>query len=100
VIRITARENGVDFPVKVVPRASRNEIAGVEEGVLRVRLTAPPVEGAANQALVKLLAGVLQVPARDVEIVAGHGGRHKVVGVTGLSVQEVEARLGEHLPPS
>jgi uncharacterized protein len=99
-IRITERKGGAAFPVKVVPRASRNEIAGVEEGALRVRLTAPPVEGAANQALVKLLAGVLQVPARDVELMTGHGGRHKVIGVTGLSPQEVEARLREYLPPS
>ena len=99
-IRITERKGGAAFRVKVVPRASRNEIAGVEEDALRVRLTAPPVEGAANQALVKLLASALQVPARDVEIVAGHGGRQKVVGVTGLSPQEVEARLREYLPPS
>ncbi len=99
-IRITAQEGGVVFRVKVVPRASRSEIAGVQGDMLRVRLTAPPVEGAANNALVKLLAEVLKVPERDIEIVAGHTGRQKVVRVAGLPAHELDARLREHLPPS
>jgi len=97
-IRITTQDGGVTFPVKVVPRASRNEIAGIQGEAIRVRLTAPPVEGAANRALVKLLAGVLKVPEHDIEIVAGHAGRQKVVRVAGLSVHELEAHLREHLP--
>ena len=99
-IRITAQEGGAAFRVKVVPRASRNEIAGVQGDMLRVRLTAPPVEGAANNALAKLLAEVLKVPERDIEIVAGHTGRQKVVRVAGLPAHELDARLREHLPPS
>jgi len=97
-IRITTQDGGVTFPVKVVPRASRNEIAGIQGEAIRVRLTAPPVEGAANRALVKLLAGVLKVPEHDIEIVAGHAGRQKVVRVAGLSLHELEAHLREHLP--
>ena len=97
-IRITTQDGGVTFPVKVVPRASRYEIAGIQGEVIRVRLTAPPVEGAANRALVKLLAGVLKVPEHDIEIVAGHAGRQKVVRVAGLSVHELEAHLRDHLP--
>jgi len=97
-IRITTQDGGVTFPVKVVPRASRNEIAGIQGEAIRVRLTAPPVEGAANRALVKLLAGVLKVPEHDIEIVAGHAGRQKVVRVAGLSVHELEAHLRDHLP--
>jgi len=97
-IRITTQEGGAIFSVRVVPRASRNEIAGVQGETLRVRLTAPPVEGAANKALVKLLAEVLKVPERDIEIVAGKTGRQKVVRVSGLPAQELDARLRQHLP--
>jgi uncharacterized protein len=97
-IRISAQEGAVTFTVRVVPRASRNEIAGVQGEALRVRLTAPPVEGAANKALVKLLAEILEIPAHDIDIVAGHAGRQKVVRVADLTAHELEARLRQHLP--
>jgi uncharacterized protein len=96
-VRVTTHEDGVSFSVKVVPRASRNEIAGVQGEILRVRLTAPPVEGAANKALVKLLAKILEVPECDIEIVTGHTGRQKVVSVTGLPAHELEIRLRRQL---
>ena len=96
-VRITTHEGGVSFSVKVVPRASRNEIAGVQGDMLRVRLTAPPVEGAANKALVKLLAEILKVGERDIEIIAGHTGRQKVVRVAGLPAHELDARLRQHI---
>lgn len=98
-LRITSGKDGATFTVKVVPRASRNEIAASREGVLRIRLTAPPVGGAANKALVKFLAGVLGVPKRDIEIVAGHTGRQKVIQVRGLSPEQVRAGFEAHLPP-
>jgi uncharacterized protein (TIGR00251 family) len=98
-VRITHSEGGATFAVKVVPRASRNEIAGTHQDLIRVRLTAPPVEGAANRALVKFLAGVLDVSRQDVEIVAGHASRRKVIRVMGLSPHEVETRLLAGLPP-
>lgn len=97
-LRIIDRKDSASFAVKVIPRASRNELGGIEEGVLRVRLTAPPVGGAANKALTKLLAQILRVPERDVEIVTGHTGRQKLVAVAGLTSQEVQARLEAHLP--
>ncbi len=96
-VRITTQEGGVSFSVKVVPRASRNEIAGVQGDMLRVRLTAPPVEGAANKALVKLLAEILKVGERDIEIIAGHARRQKVVRVAGLPAHELDVRLRQHL---
>jgi uncharacterized protein (TIGR00251 family) len=85
--------------VQVTPRARKNEVAGwraVPGGALelRVRLTAPPVEGAANAALVAFLAETLGVRKSQVELVAGHSARHKRVRVTGLARAEVEARLG------
>ena len=98
-VDVSERRDGVRFTVRVTPRASRNEIAGSQEGVLRVRLCAPPVEGKANQALVALLAGVLGVSKRDIEIVAGHTSRQKVVQVEGISPREVRARLVGKAPP-
>jgi hypothetical protein len=71
----------VRIDVRVQPRASRNEIAGVRNGVLRVRLTAPPVEGAANEGLIEFLADELGVARRQVRIVSGFGSRNKVIEV-------------------
>jgi uncharacterized protein (TIGR00251 family) len=92
-VDVSERRDGVRFTVRVTPRASRNEIAGSQEGVLRVRLCAPPVEGAANKALVELLSDTLRVPRRDIEIATGHASRHKVVHVQGLSAQDARALL-------
>ena len=94
--RITERKGAASFAVRVVPRASRNEIAGIQQGTVRIRLTAPPVEGAANKALVKFLAGVLGVSKQDIEILSGHSGRQKVVSVHGLSPAEVRAGIVAH----
>ena len=71
----------VRLRVRVQPRASRNEFAGVQNGVLRVRLHAPPVDGAANEALVAFMADELGVPRRQVRIVSGFGSRNKVLEV-------------------
>ena len=91
--KITEAEGGVTFAVRVVPRANRNEIVGVHGDALKVRLTAPPVEGKANDALVAFLAQGPGVRKSQVEIVAGATSRRKVIRVTGLLVQEVEERL-------
>lgn len=71
----------VRFHVRVQPRASRNQFAGVQNGVVRVRLQAPPVDGAANEALVAFIADEFGVARRDVRIVSGFGSRNKVVEV-------------------
>ena len=83
----------VTFSVKVVPRASKNQIAGVEGGAIKVRLNAPPVEGKANDVLIAFLANALDVRRAQVEIVTGYRSRRKVVRVRGVSVQEVERKL-------
>ena len=97
-IDVTAGHGGTKFPVKVQPRASRNEISGLQQGALRIRLTAPPAKGAANKALLDFLADLLGVPKRDLEIVSGFSSRQKTVFVAGLSPSEVLASLREHLP--
>jgi len=84
---IDVKENadGVTFAVRVLPRSSRNEIVGEAEGVLKIKLTAPPVEGAANKALIEFLSGKLKVAKSRISIVTGQSGRSKVVAVEGLN---------------
>ena len=80
--------------VHVTPRSGRDEIAGWQEGELRVRLRAPPSGGAANEALCRLLAKQLRMATSAVEIVSGATARHKRVRVAGLTADEVRVRLG------
>jgi hypothetical protein len=85
-------DEGIIFYVKVVPRASQSGVAGVQEGVLRVRVAAPPVDGAANAELVKTLAKTLGVPPRNVEIISGHTAKLKQVRTLGVTVETLQAR--------
>ncbi len=78
--------------VRVIPRSSRNSIERTPGG-LRVRLTAPPVDGAANDALVSLLAECLGIAKRDISVVHGATSRQKIVEVNGITAAELEQRL-------
>ena len=79
--------------VRVTPRARRNALDGIEGGVLAVRLAAPPVEGAANKALIAFLAEALGVSKSSVRVESGERSRHKRVRILGLSAEEVAGRL-------
>lgn len=92
-LRIERRPDGVRFEVHARPRASRTEFAGVHGDAVRVRLAAPPVEGAANAELVAFLAKRLGVPKSAVRIVTGERGRRKVVEVQGLSEDRAREAL-------
>jgi uncharacterized protein (TIGR00251 family) len=85
---------GVRLRVRVQPRASRTEIAGVLGEELRVRLQAPPVDGAANEALVRFLAETLGVPRSAVTIVSGLSSRSKSLAIEGIAPPEAGRRLG------
>lgn len=91
---ISPTADGIRLQLRVQPRASRAEVAGVAGDAIRVRLTAPPVEGAANEALVRFLADRLAVSQAAVALISGHTGRTKVVEVAGLSAEEAIRRLG------
>jgi uncharacterized protein (TIGR00251 family) len=86
--------DGVTFLVKVVPRAKRDEIVCVEGGALKVRLNAPPVDGKANAALVKMLAKMLGVTRAQVEIQGGENVRLKVLKVRGVGGRKLIEILG------
>ena len=90
---IEKRGDGVRFRVRVQPRASVSAIAGVFDDALKVRLAAPPVDGAANEELVALLAHVLGVARSRITIVSGHTGRSKTVEVADITAEHAHARL-------
>jgi len=92
-LSISIWDDGVRLEVKVQPRSSRNELLGFQQGVLKVKLTAPPVEGEANQALISFLAQVLGTSKRNVVILRGETSRLKLVGIHGISLTEAENRL-------
>jgi uncharacterized protein (TIGR00251 family) len=77
-------KDGIIIKVKVDPRSSRNEIVGVVDKTVRIKLTAPPVEGAANEQLIKLLAERFDIRKSDVIIMKGESSRHKLVKLKGV----------------
>mgnify|MGYP003394554889 CR=1 FL=1 len=89
-MRLTEDETGVTFNIRVVPRASRSEIVGEHDGALKVRLASPPVDGAANAELIKLLAKKFRVSKGDVEIVAGETSKSKRIKISNLSQSRFE----------
>jgi hypothetical protein len=90
---IHVRGAAVRVDLRVAPRASKNAIDGVRDGRLVVKVTAPPVDAAANDAVIALLASVLDIPKRQVTIVLGATGRSKTVELMGVSAETIRARL-------
>jgi uncharacterized protein (TIGR00251 family) len=93
-LRYTETGGALTFAVRVVPRASRSEIVGEHDGALRVRVAAPPVEGAANEEVARLLARALGVPVRAVEITSGHASKTKLVRVAGAGRERLLSLVG------
>jgi uncharacterized protein (TIGR00251 family) len=91
-------KKGSAIAIRVTPRARKNEIVELrKDGTVRIRLTAPPVEGKANEALKVFLAEVLGVPKSKIEIVAGLNGRDKLVSVLDLDADSAQQKIMEHL---
>jgi len=85
---------GAAFAVKVHPRAKKNAITGEVGDALKLALTAPPVDGKANESCIEFFAKLLKLPRSSVTIAAGQSSRNKVIRVAGLSAEEVSKRLG------
>ena len=92
-IPVNENNGNVTFAVKVHPRAKKNAITGEVGDALKVALTAPPVDGKANEACIEFFAKLLKVPRSSVSIVAGSTSRNKLIRVAGLSAEEVRGRL-------
>jgi uncharacterized protein (TIGR00251 family) len=92
------KEEAITLKIHLHPRASRDEIVGLHGDALKVRITAPPLEGKANKALKRFIAKKLNLPSSQVEIIAGQHSREKLLQITGISRVEVEKALGCNLP--
>jgi uncharacterized protein (TIGR00251 family) len=93
-VAIQNSPNGVTFAVKVQPRAKRNAITGELGDALKLALTAPPVDGKANEACIEFFARLLNLPRSSVTIASGQTSRNKVIRVAGLTAQQVRDRIG------
>lgn len=90
-LKITTQRDGVLIDVHVVPRAKKSAVLGVHDGRLKVALLSPPVDGAANQALIELFAALLGCPRRDVQLVRGDKSRQKTLAIRGVSAAQLAA---------
>ncbi len=89
------------FAVHIQPRASRTEAAGIHDGAFKIRVAAPPVDNAANRALIEFIAEALGVAKSRVRIISGNTGRRKLLEVDGVTADLVAARLGQTgIPPA
>ncbi len=84
--------------IKVLPRSSRNQVLGLRDGAVAIKLQAPPVEGAANAALIRYLASLLGVAKRDVCLLRGDASRQKLISVAGFSATALQEELLRHGP--
>ena len=89
-LTISEKDGSAVFSIRVKPGGKRNEVIGVHDGALKLSVTAPPVEGKANRAVTKFIAGVLGVAPSRVNIISGESSRTKRVKIEGLTAQEVK----------
>lgn len=94
-IEISEKDGAVSFLVRVIPRASRSELVGEHDGALKVKLASPPVDGAANAELIKLLAKKIGVAKSDVAVIAGETSRTKRIAVRNAGAEKINAVLHE-----
>jgi uncharacterized protein len=91
--QIREGETGLEVPLHVQVRARRDEIAGVHNGALKLRISAPPVDDAANRAVVAFFASLLAIPKSRLRIVSGQKSRNKVLRIEGISLDELRSHL-------
>lgn len=94
-ICFTVQDDAITFTVRAQPRATKSALAGEVEGALKVKIAAPPVDGAANEELIRLLAKLFAVPRRAVTILSGATAKNKIIRLHGLTAKQFEARLKE-----
>jgi uncharacterized protein (TIGR00251 family) len=92
-VKISKHDGAITFDVRVIPRSSKSEIVGEIDGVIKIKLKAPPVDGAANEELVRLISKELEISRSSIDIVAGHASKQKRVRIKGRSADEVRKVL-------
>jgi uncharacterized protein (TIGR00251 family) len=93
-MRVREIDSGVEIALHVLPRAKRSEISGLYDGAIRLKISAPPVDDAANRAIVEFFAALLQLPKSRLRIVSGIKSRDKVLRIESMSVRD----FSRHLP--
>lgn len=93
-LEIVETNEGVTFSIRVVPRASKSEIVGEHDGALKVRISSPPVDGTANEDVVRILAKAVGVAKSDVAIISGQTAKTKRIRITGVTAAQLQSRLG------
>lgn len=91
---INETTEGITLRIRAVPRASKNEIQGLYDDALKIRLTTAPVDGKANQALIKFLSKALKVSKAQIQIAQGETSRQKTVHISGLTKKELVEKIG------
>ena len=94
-IGLREEADGVSFEVRVQPRSSKTEISGVQDGALRVRLSAPPVDRAAKKQCIELFSRKMKIPKRSIRITSGVSARRKRLKISGLGIEEVKKILSD-----
>lgn len=94
-LRIRETDKGVSLEIRVLPRSSRCEIAGVQDGVLKIKITAPPVEGRANEECIRFISALLKIRKSAVSIIAGEKSRNKTVLISGFKAKDIDLLLEE-----
>lgn len=92
-LQILETDNSVKFTVRVIPRSSRTEIVGEHDGALKIKLRSPPIDGAANDELIRFLSKAFSVSRSDVEIISGQTARTKRVSISGITREQIVAIL-------
>lgn len=92
-IKINEKDGGISFAVRVQPRASRSEVVGELDGALKLRLAAPPVDGEANEELIRFLAKLFAAPRQRVSIATGKASKNKLVRIEGVAIEQAEKVL-------
>lgn len=99
-IRYTEQGGAITFTVRAQPRATKSVIVGEVEGVLKLKLAAPPIDGAANEELIRFLAKLFAVPRHSVLILSGATAKTKIIRIAGLNAEQFEAALAANLSPN
>ena len=92
-LEFRAHESGITFPVIVQPRSKKKGVVGLSEGALKVKVTSPPIEGAANKAVIELLSQTLRIKKSNIEILKMKTARRKLILCKGISVNEMKSSI-------
>ncbi|HEX7674310.1 MAG TPA: DUF167 domain-containing protein [Bdellovibrio sp.] len=87
-------KGGVRLHLFIQPKSSKNEVVGSHNGLLKIKITAPPIDGKANECLIEFLSDVFDIPKRDITIIRGETGRNKTVELSGVTAQVAQEVLG------